>query len=153
MFVWKYYPYIPIAEKCYFIFYWVCVLFCTNHALFYIFLLCYALIMLCILKFLRIFTLITDRFLKFFVHEIKCTHNAHLSQDLALSPHLVKNRLGLHFEESQKWNAILKCYCHFWGKEHYMQEENKTDCTKLTLSLKKKFIQHNKVHFVPKLLS
>ena len=34
-----------------------------------------------------------------------------------------------------------------------MQKENKIDCTKLTPIFGKMFSQHNKVHFVPNLLS
>ena len=53
---------------------------------------------------------------------------------------------------------IMKSLIFSFLKEgaHYMQEENKIDCIKLTPIfgiLKKMFIQHNKVHFAPYFLS
>ena len=79
----------------------------------------------------------------------KCTQNAHLSRNLLFSTHLVKNRLWPYFEPFR--------FSFLREGAHYMQNKG----TRLTaqnwlLFLEfwlKKFIQNNKVKFVPNLLS
>ena len=114
---------------------------------FYSFLRCQAVTMQCILKFFMIKTikLITDELLTIFCTRDSKAHRMLIYHGILLfSSHLVKNRLWLHF----KTISISV----FERRSTLHAKKNKIDYTKLIPIfgiLMKKFIQHNKVNFVP----